>query len=156
MKTYWGSAGTAHAFSTSALGEGEWSAWRSGRFISREGAPGTHWIGGWVGPRAGLGVMVKTKSPSRCWDWNPDHPARSPALYHWAIPAQVKFVPVLNQVSHHEYIWGVGAIAPKILNLCTRWRSVTSFRLRSLYVQEKASVTHWIGSNKQFGKYVPK
>jgi hypothetical protein len=30
----------------------------------RERAPGTHWIGGWVGPRAGLNVMVKRKIPS--------------------------------------------------------------------------------------------
>jgi hypothetical protein len=25
--------------------EGNWSAWRSGRFISRETAPGIHWMG---------------------------------------------------------------------------------------------------------------
>jgi hypothetical protein len=33
---------------------GVWSAVRPGRFIPWERAPGTHWIGGWVGPRAGL------------------------------------------------------------------------------------------------------
>jgi len=27
------------------------SASRPGRFTSREGAPGTHWTGGWVGSR---------------------------------------------------------------------------------------------------------
>jgi hypothetical protein len=37
---------------TSALGGGEWSASRPGRFTPRERAPGTHWIGGWMGPRA--------------------------------------------------------------------------------------------------------
>jgi len=26
--------------------------------------PGTHWIGGWVGSRAGLDVVVKRKIPS--------------------------------------------------------------------------------------------
>jgi hypothetical protein len=32
---------------TSALDGREWSASRYGRFIPRERAPGTHWIGGW-------------------------------------------------------------------------------------------------------------
>jgi hypothetical protein len=32
----------------------EWSASRLCRFIPEETALGTHWIGGWVGPRAGL------------------------------------------------------------------------------------------------------
>jgi hypothetical protein len=48
-------------FLTSALLEGEWSASRFGRFTPREGAPGTHWIGGWVGPRTDLDDMEKKK-----------------------------------------------------------------------------------------------
>jgi hypothetical protein len=32
---------------------------RPGRFIPGERAPGTHWIGGWVGPRAGLDDVKK-------------------------------------------------------------------------------------------------
>jgi hypothetical protein len=39
---------------TSELDGGEWSASRTGRFTPRKRAPGTHWIGGWVGPRAVL------------------------------------------------------------------------------------------------------
>jgi hypothetical protein len=38
---------------TSALDKGEWSDSRPGRFTTSERAPGTHWIGGWVGPRTG-------------------------------------------------------------------------------------------------------
>jgi hypothetical protein len=34
-------------------------------------APGTHWIGGWVGPRTVLDVMVKRKIPSPCPELNP-------------------------------------------------------------------------------------
>jgi hypothetical protein len=33
----------------------------SGRFTPGERAPGTHWIGGWEGPRDGLDAMGKTK-----------------------------------------------------------------------------------------------
>jgi hypothetical protein len=43
-----------HIFLTSALAGGEWSASCSGRFKPGERAAGTHWIGGWVDPRAGL------------------------------------------------------------------------------------------------------
>jgi hypothetical protein len=49
---------------TSALDGGEWSALRSGRFISRRRDPGTHWIGGWVDPRVVLDVVVKRKISS--------------------------------------------------------------------------------------------
>jgi hypothetical protein len=39
---------------TSALDGSEWLALLPGRFTSMERAPGTHWIGGWVGLRAVL------------------------------------------------------------------------------------------------------
>jgi hypothetical protein len=44
---------------TPALDGVEWSASRPGRFTPREGVPGTHWIGGWVGPRAVLDAVMK-------------------------------------------------------------------------------------------------
>jgi hypothetical protein len=49
MKTYGGIVG------------GEWSASRLGRFAPGERAPGTHRIGGWVGPRSGLEAAEKRK-----------------------------------------------------------------------------------------------
>jgi hypothetical protein len=50
-----------HIFLTLALAGGEWSASRPGCFIRRERAPGTHWIGGWLGPRTGLDDVEKRK-----------------------------------------------------------------------------------------------
>jgi hypothetical protein len=38
-----------HIFLTSALAGGEWPASRLGHFTPEERAPGTHWIGGWMG-----------------------------------------------------------------------------------------------------------
>jgi hypothetical protein len=59
-----------HSFS-SALDGGEWLASRTGRFTPMERAPGTHWIEGWVGRRAGLDAVVKGKIPSPRWEsWN--------------------------------------------------------------------------------------
>jgi hypothetical protein len=46
---------------TSALVGGEWLASRFGRFTPGESAPGTHWTGGWVGPRTGLDDVEKRK-----------------------------------------------------------------------------------------------
>jgi hypothetical protein len=62
MKTYWGSG--LHAFLTSALDGGEWSASWPSRFTPRERASGIHWIGGWMGPRAVLDAVVMRKIPS--------------------------------------------------------------------------------------------
>jgi hypothetical protein len=45
----------------STLDGGEWQASRPGHFSLRESDPGTHWIGGWVGPRAVLDTVVKRK-----------------------------------------------------------------------------------------------
>jgi hypothetical protein len=46
------------------LGTGwEWSASCSGRFTPGERAPGTHCIGGWLGPRTGLD-MEKILAPT--------------------------------------------------------------------------------------------
>jgi len=50
-------------------------------FIPGKIAPGTHWIGSWVGLRADLDAVVKRKITILCWSSNPDHPARSPYRY---------------------------------------------------------------------------
>jgi hypothetical protein len=60
MKT-WGSGGIAPPFLTLALDGGEQSASQPGHFTPRERMPGTNWIGGWVGPRAGLDAVHKRK-----------------------------------------------------------------------------------------------
>jgi len=38
----------------------------------RRTAPDTHWIGGWVGTRAGLDTVVKRKIPAPSGIWTPD------------------------------------------------------------------------------------
>jgi hypothetical protein len=70
---------------TWALGGGEWSDPRPGRFTPRERDPGTHWIGSWVAPRAGLDAVVKRKVPSPRRESNPRttivHPAAQRSAY---------------------------------------------------------------------------
>jgi hypothetical protein len=67
---------------TSALDEGELSALRPGHFTPSERAPGTHWIGGWVGPTAVLDAAVKRKIPSPRRESNPRTPIVQPVA-HW-------------------------------------------------------------------------
>jgi hypothetical protein len=59
MKAYGGVDIYTHVFLTSELFCGEWSASRPGRFTYGERAPSTHWIGGFVGPTAGLDNVEK-------------------------------------------------------------------------------------------------
>jgi hypothetical protein len=44
------------------------------RFTTRERDPCSHWIGGWVGPRAVLNAVVKRKIPSPHLESNPRTP----------------------------------------------------------------------------------
>jgi hypothetical protein len=83
---------------TSALDEDEWSASRPGRFTPRERAPGTYWLGGWVGPRAGLDA-VKRKIPSPRRESNLRDPIVQPAAQRytdWAITAQSSYYIIHN------------------------------------------------------------
>jgi hypothetical protein len=82
MKTYWGVDVRIHIFLTSALVGGEWSSSRL-----REIAPGTYWIGGYVGPRAGLDPVAKRKFLTvPVLELRPlGRPARSQLLYRLLI-----------------------------------------------------------------------
>jgi hypothetical protein len=81
-----------HIFLTSALDGGEWSASRPGRFTPGERALSTHWIGGWVGPTAGLDDVENIKFfdlPGL--ELRPlGRPARSQSLYRLSYPAPYK------------------------------------------------------------------
>jgi hypothetical protein len=50
-----------HAYLSSEQDGGEWSTSRSGSFT-----PGTHWIGSWVGPRAGAEKWRREKKSHHC------------------------------------------------------------------------------------------
>jgi hypothetical protein len=71
---------------------GEWSALRPYRFTLGEADPGTHCIGGWLAPRAGLVVMEKRKMSCPL-------PGIEPQLISWlahglaAVPTELSWLP---------------------------------------------------------------
>jgi hypothetical protein len=59
-------------FFTSALHAGEWSASHPGRVTPKEISPGTHYIGGWVGPGAGSDAVETANISCPCRESNSD------------------------------------------------------------------------------------
>jgi hypothetical protein len=82
---------------TTALDGGEWSASRPGRFTPRDIAPGTHWKGGWIGPRAVPVAVVKRKISSPRRESNHRTPIVQPVARRytdWAITVNIKITKV--------------------------------------------------------------
>jgi hypothetical protein len=52
-------------------------------FTPGERTAGTHWTGGWVGPRAGLDTEDRGKILCLCWGSNPDRPVGQPVVRHY-------------------------------------------------------------------------
>jgi hypothetical protein len=75
-------------FLTSVLVGGEWSASLPGRITPGERAPRTHWIAGWVDPRAGLDNVEKKKLALPELELRPlRRPARNQSLYRLRYPS---------------------------------------------------------------------
>jgi hypothetical protein len=72
------------------------------RFTPGERTPGTHWTGGWVGPRAGLFAETRRNILCPCRGSNPDRPARSQTLYCLSNlrPQRILFLGKCRSVSH--------------------------------------------------------
>jgi hypothetical protein len=89
-----------HFFLTSALAGGEQSDSCPGHFTPWERAPSTHWIGGWVDPRAGLDNVEKRKFftlPGLGLELQLiGHPACSQSLYRLTIPAHFQQIDLIK------------------------------------------------------------
>jgi hypothetical protein len=80
-----------HILLTSALAGGKWSASLPGRCTPGERTPGTHRIGGWVDPRAGLDAVERRKILNlRELELRPlGRPAGSQSLYRLRYPGSI-------------------------------------------------------------------
>jgi hypothetical protein len=103
----WRYSSTIHDLGTSCT---RWPASHPSRCTPWERNFCTDWVGGWLGPRAGLDAVEKRKT-SPLSGIEP----RSSSLYPVAIPTL--YFPVYNQVSTTQWRWwGNGGIAPGILH----------------------------------------
>jgi hypothetical protein len=97
MKAYGGVDVLIDIFLTFALAGGEWAASRPSCFTPGERAPGTHWIGGWVDPRAGVGDLEKRKFLTLPGlELQPLSPAHSQSLYPLRYPGSTMLVVLWN------------------------------------------------------------
>jgi hypothetical protein len=90
MNAYWGSTGIAPRILDLGIRWRRVVSFTPWPLYPRERAPSTHWIGGWVGPRAVPDAVVKRKIPSPRRKSNPRTPIVQPVVQrytNWAIPA---------------------------------------------------------------------
>jgi hypothetical protein len=95
--------GRTHSL-TSALDGGECLASRPGCFTPRERAPGTHWIGGWVSPRAVLDAVVRRKIPNPRRESNPITPVVQPVAQRYAEWATVHLADLSVQWQYYDLL----------------------------------------------------
>jgi hypothetical protein len=76
----------------------------------RERTPDTHWIGGWVGLRAGLDAVVKKKILSPCRESNPDCPTRARVQ-----KTSHSYNEHGNQIKHRNLVGGGGQKSRSLL-----------------------------------------
>jgi hypothetical protein len=117
---------SSYSFLTSALDGGDWSASRPGRALPPgKGPPGTHWTGGYVGPRAGMDTEDRGKILRPCRGSNPDRPVVQTVVRHytdWATPAPFSSLEYLilsfcTAVSFQILMLGGVNILPESVNI---------------------------------------
>jgi len=74
--------------------------------------PGTHCIGGWVSPKAGLDRSGKSRSPTSVR--SPDRPARSKSLYRLRYPSPVVPGSILKPVTIYTDMFEVDFLSTSI------------------------------------------
>jgi hypothetical protein len=104
MKAYRGVDVYVHTVLTFALVGGEWLASRPCRFTPGERTPGTHWIGGWVDPRASLDDVDKRKFLALAgFELRPlGRAARNQSLYRLSYPGSDWFMVMVNNRFLHK------------------------------------------------------
>jgi hypothetical protein len=115
---------------------------RLGRAIPREGTPGTHWIGDWVGPRTGLDTDTTGKSLSPLPGIerrNPGRPVRSQILYWLIYPGSTTFCidERITSVRNLMYLQGVVLGRLKCIHQSHLYHSVASLRYRLVLLLAK-------------------
>jgi hypothetical protein len=116
---------------TSTLDGGEWSVSRPDRFTPKERAPGTNWIGGWVGHRAGMDAVVK-RIPSPHRKSKPRTPIIQPLAQRYTDWAKKKRTLEMRNDRHHTYFLLLRPRFRIVILICTKFSSKATNQL-SIY-----------------------
>jgi hypothetical protein len=71
--------------------------------VGGERAPGSHWIGGWIGPRAGLEAVEKGKNISTFPRIEPGRPTHNKLLHRLSYPGYG--IPYRLEYSNTEWVY---------------------------------------------------
>jgi hypothetical protein len=85
-------AASPETFKYTPIDRGEWSASRPGHFTLQRKSHRYPLYRRLGGPQSRSAYGGEEKIPSLCQDSNSDHPTRSPALHHWAVPAPLQLL----------------------------------------------------------------
>jgi hypothetical protein len=109
------------------------------RFTPGERSPGTHWIGGWVDPRAALDVGAKRKVLCPCRGSNLDHPIVQPVVRHYTAWATAAHTNKYNKIS------SMGTIVSQVI-IATMVSKVTFVTMWSKDIFVTVWWKTWIGT----------
>jgi hypothetical protein len=119
---------------------------RPGRFIPRKSALGTHWIGGWVGPRAGLDAVVKRKNSQPLSGL--EHLIIQPVAQRYTAElSRLLWKRIRYLIKHYTTEWYGGVEAQLHVFLTSaidggEWLASRSGRFKS---GKRDTGTHWVG-----------
>jgi hypothetical protein len=128
-----------HISLTSALDVGEWSASRLGRFASGERALGTHWIRGWVGPRADLDTVEEREDFLILPETEPRPSSSKPSLYRLSYPGS----PGTTGVTYIQYITNQNLLTWLVCGLLNEVVIILH------YIPVYSRMTRWLVNNAE-------
>jgi hypothetical protein len=144
MKAYWGSGSIAPRVDLST--RCRWVASFKPRPLTpRETAPGTHQIGGWVDPRAGLDAVLKRKIRSSCRGTNP----RSSSPYPRGIPLRYPFSNIIIYIKQKPNIKKVTVKTTSLFYYCNFTKFKPLWSTNEQYIRKKVRVSDMMATGRQ-------
>jgi hypothetical protein len=113
-----------HAVLTSVLGGGDWQASRPSHFTPGVKATDTPWIGGWVGPTAGLDAVAKRESRCSAGDRTPVVQPAAHSLSWLSYQVHNCLLKRKTHITYRNQLFGAGQLAGASVQNEEPWTSI--------------------------------